>query len=102
MQKVKTCLCGVKDGLCGVKDWHLMDRIRSSEKRGIVIGMLIALGVITLVTIAVVKYLWLKKQFDGLCYDLDDLYDDEDFEEGDECCEEGCCADEEKKAEENE
>jgi len=78
----------------GWKDLHLIEKFQSYEKRGIVIGMLIALGVIALVTIAIVKYLWLKKQFDGLCYDLDDLYDDEDFLEDEEeetpCCDESC------------
>jgi hypothetical protein len=77
MTKVKDCF----------KDLHLIEKFKNYERRGIVIGLLIALGIIALATIAIVKYLWLKKQFDNLCYDLDDLYDDEDF------CEEGCCAD---------
>ena len=75
----------------------MVEKVRAYEKRGIVIGMLIALGVITLVTTAILKYLWLKKQFDGLAYDLDDLYDDEDFEDDDDCCEEGCCKEKEQE-----
>ncbi|MCL2605280.1 MAG: hypothetical protein FWD90_12440 [Defluviitaleaceae bacterium] len=82
-------------------DLKLVDKIRNHEKRGIVIGLLIALVIIALTTIAIVKYLWLKKQFDNLCYDLDDLYDDEDFCD-EECCvgdEEGCCVTGEKDLE---
>jgi len=71
-------------------EFKAVEKIRAYEKRGIVIGMLIALGIIALVTTAILKYLWLKKQFDGLAYDLDDLYDDEDFDD-DDCCEDDCC-----------
>jgi len=74
------------------KDFHPIDKFRAYEKRGIVIGIVIALVVVTLVTIGIVKYLWLKKQFDGLAYDLDDLYDDEDFDEDEDCCDDGCCS----------
>ncbi|MCL2203829.1 MAG: hypothetical protein FWB88_07810 [Defluviitaleaceae bacterium] len=72
-------------------DMKLVEKFRAYENRGIVIGLVIALLVIALATIAIVKYLWLKKQFDGLCYDLDDLYDDEDF------CEEECCCEQEEE-----
>ncbi|MCL2499552.1 MAG: hypothetical protein FWE90_04350 [Defluviitaleaceae bacterium] len=91
-------MCKVTDS---IKDIKLIENFRNYEKRGIIIGLLIALGIIALTTIAIVKYLWLKKQFDNLCYDLDDLYDDEDFCD-EECCagdDEGCCVASEKDLE---
>jgi hypothetical protein len=92
-------MCKVKD--C-IKDFNLMEKFKTYEKRGIIIGLIIALVIIAITTIAIVKYLWLKKQFDGLCYDLDDLYDDEDFCDEDCDCdeqEEGCCVTSEKDLE---
>lgn len=80
-------------------DLHLLEKFRNYEKRGIVIGIIIALAVVAVVAIAIIKYLWLKKQFDGLCYDLDDLYDDADFDD-EECCEEGYCVINEQQSEE--
>jgi hypothetical protein len=71
-------------------DLHLMEKFQSYEKRGIIIGVCIALAVVGIIAIGIIKYLWLKKQFDGLCYDLDDLYDESDFDD-DECCEDGYC-----------
>ena len=85
-----------------INGFQVVEKVRAYEKRGIVMGMLIALAVVALVTVAIVKYLWLKKQFDGLAYDLDDLYDDEDFEDDDDdCCEDGCCSAKHKNQEVN-
>ena len=90
--------------MCNLKekwdDLKLVEKFQAYEKRGIVIGLLIALAVVAIATIATVKYLWLKRQFDGLCYDLDDLYDDEDDFCDEDCCEEeGCCVTSEKDLE---
>ena len=87
---------------CKWEELNLVERFRAYEKRGIVIGILIALAIVAVIAIGIVKYLWLKKQFDGLCYDLDDLYDDEDdlCEEGCDCGEhDGCCVTSEKDLE---
>jgi nitrogen fixation-related uncharacterized protein len=94
-------MCNLKEKF---EDLNLLEKFRNYEKRGIIIGLLIALAIVAVTTIAIVKYLWLKKQFDGLCYDLDDLYDDEDFCEEECTCEkeadEGCCVTSEKDLEE--
>ena len=85
-----------------IKEWKLLEKFQAYEKRGIVIGLLIALTVVVIVTVCIVKYLWLKKQFDCLHYDLDDFYDeDEDFDEDEPCCEDGCCTASEKDFEKN-
>ena len=84
------------------KEWKLLEKFRSYEKRGIVIGILIALVVVIIVTVCIIKYFWLKKQFDSLNYDLDDFYDEDDDDEDDEkCCEDGCCTANEKDFEKN-
>jgi len=70
-----------------IMDWNVADRIAASNRKGIIIGLLIALVIILVVAIGIAKILWLKKHF-GACncshiFD-DDFLDDDD----DDCCDE--------------
>ena len=72
-------------------EWKLVQKLQASEKRGIILGITIAIAVLAVVAIAIAKYRWVKNKMECLHYDLDDL--DDDFDDDDEhCCDEnGCC-----------
>ena len=59
----------------------LAQKLRDSNKAGIITGLVIAVVVITLVVVAIMKMQWIKKQF---CRCDDDMFD-EDFDFDDDC-----------------
>lgn len=71
-----------------ISDWKLAQKLQASNKRGLIVGITIGVIVCLVVIGAIVKFLWLKKKFDCLHYDLDDM--DDDFEEDCDCDENGC------------
>ena len=76
-------------------EWKLVQKIQASERRGIILGLVIAVTVLAITTIAIVKYRWIKNKMECLHYDLDDLdddFDDDDDDDDEHCCDEnGCC-----------
>jgi len=62
-----------------ISEWKLAEKLMLSKKQGIVIGIAIALLILTLVAIAVIKYLWIKKYYSNLQCNVDVLVDDSDF-----------------------
>ena len=77
-----------------LSEWKLAQKIQASGRRGIIIGLVIAVLVILAVVITIIKVRWLKKQFGCLHCDLDELGDD--FADDDEADETGCCYTSEK------
>ena len=73
-----------------LSEWKVAQKIQSSGKRGMVIGMCVAVLIIAVVIIAVVKINWLKSLFNGGCCCDDDYDDDDFFIDLDEMDENGC------------
>ncbi|MCL2526806.1 MAG: hypothetical protein FWE42_00200 [Defluviitaleaceae bacterium] len=72
-------------------DWKLAQKLQASNKRGLIVGVSIGVIVCLVVVGILVKMCWLKKKFDCLHYDLDDM--DCDFEDVDDCdCDENGCS----------
>ena len=74
-----------------ISDWKLAQKLQASNKRGLILGLTIGIVVCLIVVAIVVKICWLKKKFDCLHYDLDDL--DGEFDDLDglcDCDESGC------------
>ena len=77
--------------MCKISDFKLAQKLMQSKHRGLMIGLGIGVVVCLLIVAAVIKICWLKKKFECLHYDLDDL--DGDFEEADGCdCDENGCS----------
>jgi len=66
-----------------ITECKLAQKLRASNKAGIITGLVIALLVITLVVVAIVKMQWIKKQL--CCEDCDNDMFDEDFDFEDDC-----------------
>jgi len=72
-----------------IPNWKLAQKLQSSNKKGIITGLIIAVFVIAIVAAIIIKMQWLKKQFgcldcdidldDDFDLDFDDDDDDEDF-----------------------
>jgi len=65
-----------------LKEWKIAKKVAASGKRGIVVGILIAVFVLALVAVAIIKFSWIKKTF--FCNsldDLDDYYLDDDMDD---------------------
>jgi hypothetical protein len=77
-----------------LSEWNMAQRIQASGRRGIIIGICIALLVIAAVVITVIKINWLKKTF-GNCCDCGD-FDDDFYIDEDDIDEDGCCYTSEK------
>jgi len=61
-----------------------------SEKRGLIIGVAIGVLICLIAVAAIIKFCWLKKKFECLHYDLDDLDCEFDHDEDCNCDENGC------------
>jgi len=75
--------------MCKISEWKLAKKLQASNKRGLIIGLSIGILVCLIVAGAIIKICWLKKKFECLHYNLDDLdgeLDDDDCE----CDENGC------------
>ena len=70
-----------------LNEWKLAQTIQASGRRGMIIGILVAVLFIVAVVIAVLKVRCLKKSFGCLHCDLDELGDD--FVDVD-CDDDGC------------
>jgi len=59
-----------------ISDWKLAEKLQASGRRGMIIGMCVAVLIIVAVILTIVKINWLKKTFGGCrCeHDLDDEY----------------------------
>jgi len=75
-------------------DWKLAQKLQESKYKGVIIGLAIAALVITITVLIIVKIRLMKKSFDCLHCDLDEL--GEDFVDGEGCDENGCCYTSEK------
>ena len=67
--------------MTNVSEWKLAQMAQESGRRGMIIGICIGVLVLLAIILAVVKIVWLKKQFCdcGCCDDCDeDFYIDED------------------------
>jgi len=76
-----------------ISEFGLAQKLMKSEKRGLIIGVAIGVFVCLIAVAAIVKFIWLKKRFECLHYDLDDL--DCEFIDEDECdcgCDENGCS----------
>ena len=71
-----------------LKEWKMAQQIQSSGKRGMIIGMCVAILIIVAVVIAIIKIDWLKKTFGRDC--CCDDYDDDFYIDTDEMDENGC------------
>lgn len=74
--------------MCKVSEWKLAQKLQASNKRGLIVGVTIGVVVCLVVIGVLLKCCWLKKKFDCLHYDLDDL--DDEFECDEDCDENGC------------
>ena len=73
-----------------ISEWKLAQKLQASNKRGLIIGLTIGAVICLIVAAVIVKVHWLKKKFDCLHYDLDDM---DDTIEGDACdCDENGCS----------
>ena len=76
-----------------ISDCRLAQKLKASKHRGLILGLGIGILVVLVVVGAIVKICWLKKKFEYLHYDLDDL--DCEFDETGECdcgCDENGCS----------
>ena len=68
-----------------ISEYGLAQKLMKSKQRGLIIGVTIGVVVCLVAIAACIKFCWLKKKFDCMHYDLDDL---------DCCCDdEGCDCD---------
>lgn len=66
-----------------LKEWKLAQKIEASGRRGIIIGMCVAVLIIAAVIIAIVKIQWIKRNFCACdINDFDDDYYLDDDEDG--------------------
>ena len=70
-----------------ISNWKLAKKLQASNKRGLIVGLTIGIIVCLMIAGAIVKLCWLKKKFECLHYDLDDM--DGEFDDCD-CDESGC------------
>jgi len=77
-----------------ISDFGLAQKLMNSKKRGLIIGIAIGVFVCLIAIAAVIKFVWLKKKFECLHYDLDGLDDMEcefaDLDGECDCDENGC------------
>ena len=66
-----------------LNSFKLAHKLMASKKRGLIIGVGAGVLICLIVVAAIVKFCWLKKKFDCMHYDLDDL--DCEFLDGDDC-----------------
>ena len=66
-----------------ISEFKLARKLMASKKRGLIIGVGAGVIICLIVVAAIVKFCWLKKKFECLHYDLDDL--DSDFVDVDDC-----------------
>lgn len=80
-----------------LRDWKMAQKIQASGKRGMIIGMCVAVLIIVVVVIAIIKIDWLKSFFkrDDCCCDFDDDF----YLDADEMDENGCAYTSEKDLE---
>ena len=66
-----------------ISEWKLAEKLQASNRRGVIIGICIAVLIIVAVVVVVAKINWLKKTFG--CCDCDDFdeyhLDDDDLDE---------------------
>ena len=63
-----------------ITEWALAEKLQASNKKGIILGICIAFGVILIVSAVILKVYLIKKHF-GCCREIDFFEDDFD----------GCC-----------
>lgn len=73
-----------------ISEFTLAQKLMNSKKRGLIIGIGAGVLICLIVVAAIIKLCWLKKKFECLHYDLDDLDCDFDDEDGCDCDENGC------------
>ena len=56
-----------------INNLKLARKLMASKRRGLIIGVGAGLLICLIVVAALLKYCWLKKKFDCMTYDLDDL-----------------------------
>ena len=71
-------------------DFKLAQKLMESKHRGLMIGLAIGIIVCLIVVGLIIKICWLKKKFECLHYDLDDLDCELDETEDCDCDENGC------------
>ena len=71
-----------------ISEWKLAQKMQASNKKGLIVGLTIGIVVCLIVAGILIKMCWLKKKFECLHYDLDDL--DGEFDELCDCDESGC------------
>jgi len=73
-----------------ISEFSLAQKLMNSKKRGLILGVAIGVFVCLIAVAAIIKFIWLKKKFECLHYDLDDLDCDFCGDEDCECDENGC------------
>ena len=74
-----------------ISEWKLAQKLQASNKRGLIIGLTIGAVICLIVAAVIVKVHWLKKKFDCLHCDLDDM--DYELKDADACdCDENGCS----------
>lgn len=77
-----------------LSNWTLAQKIQSSGRRGMVVGMCIAILLIVAVVITVIKIRWIKKILSCCCNH--DEFDDDYYLDTDDLDENGCAYTSEK------
>jgi hypothetical protein len=75
-----------------LSEWKMAQKLNASGKRGMIIGMCVAIIIIVAVIIAIVKIKWVKK---NLGYDMGE-FDEDYYLDEDDIDENGCCYTDEK------
>ncbi|MCL1842664.1 MAG: hypothetical protein FWF79_02515 [Defluviitaleaceae bacterium] len=71
-----------------ISEWKLAQKIQASGRRGVIIGLLIALAIIAAVVITIIKVNWIKKNFGCGC-DMGE-FDEDYYLDADDLDEHGC------------
>ena len=73
-----------------ISEFKLAQKLMKSKKRGLIIGVGAGVLICLIVVAAIVKFCWLKKKFECLHYDLDDLDCELEDAENCDCDDTGC------------
>ncbi|MCL2377894.1 MAG: hypothetical protein FWC77_02095 [Defluviitaleaceae bacterium] len=73
-----------------ISEFGLAQKLMKSKKRGLIIGVGAGILICLVVVAAIVKFCWLKKKFECLHYDLDDMDCEFDDEDDCDCGDNGC------------
>ena len=76
--------------MCKISEWKLAKKLQASNKRGLIVGLTIGLLLCLVAVGVIIKICRLKKNYECLHYDFDDM--DGDLEDESCACDENGCS----------